>query len=77
MENPSADALVNRDEPIPTIQRSGRDAISSDSDSKRQKIKDTLSGSKLKNKLQDAVSNKLESKTDSGGNSLQDRLFAK
>lgn len=77
MENPSTDALVNRDEPIPAIQRSGRDAISSDSDSKRQKIKDTLSGSKLKNKLQDAVSNKLESKTESGGNSLQDRLFAK
>ena len=77
MEKSTADALVNREEPIPVIQLSGRDAPSSDSDSKRQKLKDTLSGSKLKQKLQDAASSKLESKTESGGNSLQDRLFAK
>ena len=66
------DAVVNRDEPIPVIQLPGRDAASSDSDSKRQRIKDTLSGSKLKHKLQDAALGKSES-----NNSLQDRLFAK
>lgn len=77
MEN-YTDALVNREEQIPAIQlQSGRDATSSDSDSKRQKIKNTLSGSKLKQKLQDAALDKLESKSDTGGQSLQDRLFAK
>lgn len=77
MESSTADAFANREEPIPVIQLPGRDTTSSDSDSKRQKIKDTLSGSKLKQKLQDAASSKLESKSESGVNSLQDRLFAK
>ena len=77
MEKTTPDAFVNREEPIPVILLPGRDATSSDSDSKRQKIKDKLSGSKLKHKLQDAAMSKLESKTGSGGNSLQDRLFAK
>lgn len=70
MEKSTADALVNREE-------TDRDTTPSDSDSKRQKIKNTLSGSKLKHKLQDVASSKLESKTESGGNSLQDRLFTK
>ncbi len=75
MNEYTADALVNRDEPIPTIQISGRDAASSDSDSKRQRIKDTLSGSKLKHKLQDAAS--AASSKSENGHSIQDRLFAK
>ncbi|KAI9875484.1 MAG: hypothetical protein M1830_008419 [Pleopsidium flavum] len=72
MDEDTANALVNRDDPIPVINLSGRDAPSSDSDSKRQKIKDSLSASKLKGKLRDVASSKSEP-----GHSLQDQLFAK
>jgi len=72
MDEYTADALVNRDDPIPAINLSGSDAQSSDSGSKRQKIKDSLSASKLKDKLQNVASSKSEP-----GHSLQDQLFAK
>ena len=76
MDEVTTDAFVNRDEPIPVINVSGNDAgaggASSDTESKRQKLKKSLSGSKLKDKLHDAT----KASSDSG-QSLQDRLFAK
>ena len=74
MEEFTADAFVNREEPIPVIALSGNDSPSSDPKGKRDRLKDSLSGSKdkLKEKLQDTSSGSKEY-----GYSLQDRLFAK
>ncbi|MCJ1237542.1 hypothetical protein MMC14_005528 [Varicellaria rhodocarpa] len=79
MDEFTLDAFVNRDEPIPVINLnvSGNDApttASSDSDSKRTRLKKAVSGSNLKNKLQHVTGS--SSGTESG-HSLQDRLFAK
>lgn len=74
MEDYTADALVNREEPIPVIAISGSDSPSSDPKGKRDRLKESLSGSKekLKEKLHDAGSGSKDY-----GYSLQDRLFAK
>lgn len=78
MDEFKADAFVNRDEPIPLIAIPGTsDTPSSDATKrKRERLKDTLSGSKerLKDKfnMHDAGSGSKDS-----GYSLQDRLFTK
>ena len=74
MDEFTADAFVNRDEPIPVIAVSGNETPSSDGKGKRERLKESLSGTnaKLKDKLQDAGSGSKEY-----GYSLQDRLFTK
>ena len=75
MQEYTADALVNREEPIPIIAISGSDSPSSDPKGKRERLKESLSGSKdrLKEKLHDATG----SGSKDYGYSLQDRLFAR
>ncbi len=74
MDELTADAFVNRDEPIPVIAVSGNETQSSDTKGKRERLKESLSNSnlRLKDKLHDAGSGSKEY-----GYSLQDRLFAK
>lgn len=73
MNEHTDNAIVNREEPIPVIKTPSREAGSSDSDSKRQKLKESLSRSKLGHRLKHAVAPNRES----GAESIQDRLFAK
>lgn len=73
----TADAFVNRDEPVPIIAVeavSGNDAQSSDTKGKRERVKEVFGGtsSKLKDKLHEAGSGSKDY-----GYSLQDRLFTK
>ncbi|KAL9117078.1 MAG: hypothetical protein Q9187_006390, partial [Circinaria calcarea] len=75
MDEYTPDAFANRDEPIPAINvsaSSGTSGVSSDSESKRSRLKNLIPSPKLKKKTQDATSDAGES-----GHSLQDRLFAK
>lgn len=74
MDEFTADAFVNRDEPVPVIAVQGSDAPSSDTKGKRERLKDRLSESKekLKDQLHDAGSGSKDY-----GYSLQDRLFTK
>ena len=67
MDEHTEDAFSNRDEPIPVINVSGNNGPSSDSDSKRVRLK-TL----LKDKVQETGLN-----LSNTGSSLQDRLFTK
>lgn len=76
MDEYTADAFVNRNEPVPTltVPTEDLDGASSDGEhagSKRSRLKKNLSGSKLKEKLHDA------GKHHESGGSLQDRLFTK
>lgn len=75
MDEYTADAFVNREDPIPVLAISGSDSPSSDPKGKRERLKESLSGSKdkLKEKLHDAAG----SGSKDYGYSLQDRLFAK
>ena len=77
MDEFTADAFANRDEPAPTVAVSGNPmthCASSDGDdhsgSRREKLKEQLSGSKLKEKIHDV-------RRSESGSSLQDRLFSK
>ena len=77
MDEFTADAFANRDEPIPVINVSGTDAPStpsSDGDSKRSRLMHALATSKSNDKSQDGRAN---SQGSGSGHSLQDRLFAK
>jgi len=67
----NANAVVNRDEPLPVI-AAGSDTPLSDSESKRDRLRQSLSSSKLKGRLQDAGTGLTDS-----GHSLQDRLLSK
>jgi Integral peroxisomal membrane peroxin len=73
MDEYTADAFVNRDEPLPLISVTADDVLDSPSDAdvpgKRPRLKETLSASRLKEKAQNNASSKAES--------FQDRLFAK
>lgn len=77
MEGNTADAVVNRDQSVPVFTIPGVNvpsAASSDdehAEGKRSRLKKKLSGSKLKEKLNEAGHH-----FDAGG-SLQDRLFSK
>ena len=74
MDEFTADAFANRDEPIPVLAVPGNDLPSSESKGKRDRLKDTLSNktTKAKDKLQESTSSHREY-----GYSLQDRLFTK
>lgn len=75
MDEFTADAFANREEPVPVLSVSGPDTSSSDTvKGKRERLKESLSGSKdkLKDKLQDTGSGSKDY-----GYSLQDRLFTK
>ena len=76
MADHNSDAVVNRGEPLPILLAPGNDSVSSDSPSRTERLKHSLSASKLKDKLQDvAVGGK---KSDSPQSQpLQDRLFSK
>lgn len=79
MDEFTADAFVNRDEPVPVIAPvalQGKDAPSSDAPKgKRERLKDSLAvpTAKLKGKLQETG----WSSSKDYGYSLQDRLFTK
>lgn len=70
MDENAAEAFVNRDEPV--LAFSGTGSLSSDQESKRSRLKESLSNSKLKEKIQDGASSRSET-----GFSLQDRLLAR
>lgn len=76
MDEYTADALVNRDEPVPVIAVSGNHDLfgtSSDNEqsgSKRERLKESLSGSRLRDKMHGV------GRPDARA-SLQDRLFSK
>ena len=72
MDEYTADAFVNRDEPIPTISLPGNeDHAPEQPKGKRDRLKDSTT-SKLKEKAQD-----ISSKDKKHGYSIQDRLFTK
>lgn len=77
MEGRTTDAMVNRDEPVPPLAISSVTAPSATSsddehaESKRSRLKEKLSGSKLKQKLHEAGKHRPT------GDSLQDRLLSK
>ena len=75
MDEFTADAFANRDEPIPVLAVSGNDTPSSEPTGKRDRLKEALSNSssKVKGKLQEATT----SSNKDYGYSLQDRLFTK
>lgn len=74
MDEFTADAFVNRDEPIPVLAVPGNDSPSSEPKGKRDRLKESLSHktAKAKDKLQESTSSNREY-----GYSLQDRLLAK
>ena len=74
MDEFTADAFVNRDEPIPVHAVPGNDPPSSEPRGKRDRLKEALSNktAKAKDKLQESTSSNKEH-----GYSLQDRLFTK
>lgn len=77
MDESTADAFVNRNEPVPVIAveaLSGNNAESHDHKGKRAKVKEALDGTslKLKEKLHETGSGRKDY-----GYSLQDRLFTK
>lgn len=76
MDDYTAEAIVNRDEPVPILTIPNEDTpstASSDAEhaSKRSRLKNKLSSSHLKEKIQDA------GYYHESGASLQDRLFSK
>ena len=76
MADHNSDAVVNRDEPLPILLAPGSDSVSSDSPSRTERLKHSLSASKLKDKLHDvAVGSKKSDLPQS--QPLQDRLFSK
>ncbi|MCJ1386303.1 hypothetical protein MMC17_009429 [Xylographa soralifera] len=70
--NDNAEVVANHDEPIPVLAVSGSGGASSDGGSKRDRLKKSLPGSSLTDKLQNAGASLSDS-----GHSIQDRLFAK
>ena len=74
MDEYTADAFVNRDDPNPVFAISGSDNPSHEPKGKRERLKESFTSSKdkLKEKLHDTGSGSKEY-----GYSLQDRLFAK
>ena len=74
MDEYTADAFVNRDEPIPVFTVPGNDPPSSEPKGKRDRLKEALSNStsKAKDKLQESTAGRKDY-----GYSLQDRLFTK
>ncbi|KAL8697863.1 MAG: hypothetical protein Q9201_006887 [Fulgogasparrea decipioides] len=72
MDEYTAEAFVNRDEPVPVLAFSRTGSPSPDPESKRSRLKESLTPHKLKEKIQDGAASKSET-----GFSLQDRLLTK
>ncbi len=76
MEEYTEDALVNRDGPIPVFAVTSNEAAANDeapdTERKRDKLLNTLGGSKLRDKIQDVSAGRNDA-----GHSIQDRLFTK
>ncbi|MCJ1390578.1 hypothetical protein MMC18_003438 [Xylographa bjoerkii] len=70
--NDNAEVVANRDEPIPVLAVSGSGGVSSDGESKTDRLKKSLPASRLTDKLLNAGASLSDS-----GHSIQDRLFAK
>ena len=68
----NADVFANRDEPIPVLAVSGSGGASSDGESKRDGLNQSLPSPRWTDKFQNAGASFGDS-----GHSLQDRLFAK
>ena len=82
MDEYTADAFANRDEPIPLISVTADDLVGSSSEAdtpgKRARLKKTLSGSRLRDKARPHAAAQVEKLDSSPGSaSIQDRLFAK
>jgi hypothetical protein len=81
MGKEKSDIFANRDEPVPLLAVTHSDDASTseaEGDGKRKRLKEALSVSKMREKMQDighAQEEKLDSSTASP--SLHDRLFAK
>ncbi|KAL8804308.1 MAG: hypothetical protein Q9200_005882 [Gallowayella weberi] len=72
MDEYTADAFVNRDEPVPVLAFSGTGSPPPDPENKRSRLRESISNSKLKEKLQDGANSRSDT-----GFSLQDRLLTK
>ncbi|KAI4137494.1 MAG: hypothetical protein L6R39_007253 [Caloplaca ligustica] len=72
MDEYTVDSFANRDEPVPIVSFTGTASPSPDPESKRSRLKESLSSSKLKEKIQDGAHSRSET-----GFSLQDRLLTK
>ena len=76
MEENTPEAFANRDAPIPVIAVTSNEAAGNgeapDTERKRDKLMNSLGGSKLKDKIHDVSAGKIEP-----GHSIQDRLFTK
>ena len=83
MDEYTAEAFANRDDPVPLISVTHSDAEGSSSEvdkrGQRDRLKQSLSASKLRSKAQDLKEKHLEKVEDASDASLslQDRLFAK
>ena len=83
MDEYTAEAFANRDDPLPLISVTHSDGEGSSSEvdkgGKQQRLRQSLSASKLKSKAQDLRDKHLEKVEDASesGLSLQDRIFAK
>lgn len=79
MDEGTRHQLVNRDEVLPVISVSGNGGTSSDAgDIKRDRLRQSLSPTKLKGKLHDATATATATAKDNEFSvSLQDRLFSK
>ena len=74
MDECTADAFVNREEPIPVIAIPGNDVPPSDTKGKRERLNETLRGtsSRIKDKMHEHGANSKDQRQ-----SIQDRLFTK
>ena len=76
MEEHTREAFVNRDGPVPVIAVTSNEATANDeapdTERKRDKLFNTLGGSKFKDKIQDVSAGRSDA-----GHSIQDRLFTK
>ena len=77
MADHNSDSVANRKEPLPVLLAPGSDVVSSDSESKRERLKKSLSASRLKDKFQHDADGGSKSDSAPQSQSLQDRLFSK
>jgi hypothetical protein len=72
MDEYTAEAFANRDEAIPVLTITTTEDAPSETEGRRDRIKKSLSASRLHEKLEEVSSSRAEP-----GLSLQDRFFAK
>ena len=81
MDQDESVVFANRDEPVPSLTVTDTDdasAFEGEGDGKRKRLKEAVSLSKMKGKMQDIGSAQQEKLgTSTGSQSLHERLFAK